>query len=98
MSLAWVVAGTLGQLIMGCLLFMLVVFSGAGIANAHALSKFQSVFLSLSIYLLPFSCLLSAGIVIYLYRSGAGAASYWWYTFPLLLAVVYLWFALKLAA
>lgn len=51
---------------------------------------------NLSIYLLPALCVSSAGIVIGLQWRGGGTASYGWYALPLVAAVFYVWFALRL--
>lgn len=66
MSLGWVITGTLGQLVLGVFLFMLVAFSGGGIANGNTVRKFQLGVLDFSMPVLPISCALSAGIVLYL--------------------------------
>lgn len=98
MSLRWVIAGTFGQLLLGYFLFMLVVFSSAGIANGNTLNKLQSDILNLSIFALPLSCAISAGIVLRLYNKGANSSSYWWYGLPLILAVLYILLALSLSS
>jgi hypothetical protein len=77
---------------------MLVVFSSAGIANGHVLTKLQSAILDLSLYALPLSCVLSAGLVLLLYWKGSGTGAYWWYVLPVVAAVAYLVFALVLNA
>lgn len=98
MSLGWVIAGTFGQLMLGCFLFMVVAFSGGGIANGNTLSKLQHGILDFSIFALPLSCALSAGIVLYLYNTGANSSSYWWYGLPLIVTALYIWFALTLSS
>lgn len=90
MSFTGVVLGTIGQLVLGYFLFMLVVFSGGGAANGATPGRWALGILNLSIYLLPGLCVLSAGIVIQLYRHGAGGGAYGWYALPLLATALYL--------
>ncbi|QEY15907.1 hypothetical protein D0C16_07945 [Cellvibrio sp. KY-GH-1] len=97
MSLTWVIIGSIAQLMLAFFLFMLVVFSAAGIANNNeALKPIHLTLLNLSIYLLPALCLISAGVVIYEYRNGGSAIAYWWYLLPVVAAVVYLVYAVNL--
>ena len=63
MSSGWLILGTIGQLLLAYFLFMVVVFSGAGIANGNNLGKLQLMLLNLSMYVLPAVCVLSAGMV-----------------------------------
>lgn len=96
MSFGWTLFGTITQLLLAYFLFMLVVFSAAGLANGSQLGKLQLGILNLSIYLLPLLCVLSAAIVVYLYRHGGSAASYEWYAMPLAATVLYLGYAIIL--
>jgi hypothetical protein len=96
MSLIGVVLGTLLQMMLAYFFFMLVVFSAAGVANGGGLSPFQMGVLDFSIYALPATCLVSAGIVFYLYMRGGGPSSYWWYAFPLAAMALYFVYALSL--
>lgn len=98
MSLGWVVAGTFGQGMLGMWMFMLVAFSGGGLANGDSLTKRQELFLNLAILALPASCAVSAVAVIYLYITDAGATAYWWYALPVALMVLYLAYALYLVS
>ena len=98
MSLLWVIFGTVVQLVLAMVFFMFVVFSSAGIANGHALTKLQNGILDFSLYALPLSCVLSAGLVLLLYWKGSGTGAYWWYVLPAVAAVAYLTFALVLNA
>lgn len=98
MSLLWVIFGTVVQLVLAMVFFMFVVFSSAGIANGHALTKLQSGILDFSLYALPLSCVVSAGLVFLLYWKGSGTGAYWWYVLPAVAAVAYLAFALVLNA
>ncbi|OOG51111.1 hypothetical protein [Rhodanobacter sp. C01] len=96
MSLTWTILGTISQLLLAYLLFMVVVFSATGIGNDDPLGKLQLNILNLSMYVLPALCAASAGIVVYLHRHGGSAASYWWYAMPLVATVLYLVYALML--
>jgi hypothetical protein len=96
MSLKGVILGTLLQMMLAYFFFMVVVFSAAGIANGGGLSRFQTAVLDMSIYALPATCLASAGIVFYLYKSGGGPSSYWWYAAPLAALALYLVYAISL--
>jgi hypothetical protein len=89
MSLGWVIAGTLGQAMLAFFLFMISVFAGGGMANGNSLSKSQILFLDISMLALPASCIVSAGVVIYLYNTGAGPLSYWWYGLPAVAVALY---------
>lgn len=93
MSLWGVILGTFGQGLLGYMLFMVVAFSPTGSDN---LTPGQLNLLDLSLYLLPGSCLVSALIVLYGYRVGAGARIYWWYALPLLLTLIYVIYVLHL--
>ena len=95
MSLTWVILGSLFQLGLAGFLFMLVVFSAGGIANSGTATRLQMGILTLSAYLLPFLCLLSAGLVIHSYRAGGDAQAYWWYAMPVAAAVGYVIYAVS---
>jgi uncharacterized BrkB/YihY/UPF0761 family membrane protein len=97
MSLGWVIAGTVGLLMLGSFLLLFTIFAGAGIANTKALSEWQSSIITFSIYALPSICFLSAGVVIYLYKNDAGSSSYWWYTVPAVAIALYAWFVSSLS-
>lgn len=98
MSLRSVVLGTLLQLMLAYFLFMVVVFSATGAGNAGSLSKGQVGILNFSIYALPATCLVSAGIVLYLYKNGGASSSYWWYGLPLAATVLYLVYVFSLSS
>lgn len=89
MSLVWVVIGTFTQLCFAFFLFMLAAFAGGGYANGNSLKPIQVAILDLSLYLLPALCVISAGVVIMLYRSDAGAVAYLWYLLPVIGTVIY---------
>lgn len=97
MTLGWTIFGTVAQLMLGFFLFMLVVFSASGIGNAGKLGRIELSILSLSMFALPATCAVSALAVLYLYWHGGGAASYWWYGFPLAVTALYLAYAICLS-
>lgn len=97
MSLGWVITGTIGELLLACMLFMIVGFSGASLDNQNNLSQFQSNIIDFAIYALPATCVLCACIVLYFYKNSAGASAYWWYGAPLVPATLYIIFAIKLS-
>lgn len=90
MTFGWTLLGTFGQLLLAYLLFMLVAFSGGGLANGQSLRPGQLKVLDLSIFALPGACGLSVLIVLCLQISGGGGWSYAWYALPLLATVLYL--------
>lgn len=89
MSIGWTLLGTLGQLILGYVLFMLVAFSGGGLVSNCRVRPAQIKILDWSLFALPGSCALSAVIVLCLHWSGGSARSYAWYALPLVAAVLY---------
>lgn len=89
-SFGWTVAGTVGQLMLGYFLFMLVVFSACGLGDGPRLGRLARAILDRSMYVVPGLCPLSAAIVIVLHRLGDGPASYLWYAMPLGGAALYL--------
>ncbi|MBZ0334597.1 hypothetical protein MARI_01730 [Marinobacter sp. JH2] len=90
MALGWVVAGTIGQFFLAYMMFMLVVFGFSAVGNTQRLSQFDSSVLDSAMYSVPASCIVSAVVVIVLYRMGAGKLAYLWYTTPLFLFSGYL--------
>lgn len=96
MSFTGVIIGTLVQLGLAGFLFMATIFTGAGIGNVNQLSDAQMSVLTLSIYVLPGSCVVSGIIVWWAYRNQSGAIAYWWYALPLLLAAAYFVYAMIL--
>ncbi len=89
MSFGWTLAGTILQLMLANFLFMLVAFSGGGLASGGSLGKRRLGVLNLSLFLLPGLCVLSACIVIFLHWRGGGAISYAWYALPLVATAFY---------
>lgn len=98
MSLFWVVVSVMAQLGLAMMLFLLVAFSGGGIANQDKVSKSVILALDVSLYVLPLLCFVSAGLIVYGYLSGASARTYWWHLLPLPAAVAYLAFAIALTS
>lgn len=90
MSWGWTLLGMFGQLLLAYLLFMLVAFSGGGLANGRSLRPRQLQVLNLSIFVLPSACLGSALIVLGLQVFGAGAGAYAWHALPMVATVLYL--------
>lgn len=82
--------GMSGQLLLAYLLFMLVAFSGGGLASGRSLRPRQLRLLNLSIFVLPGACLCSALVVPGLQLFGAGAGAYAWHALPLAATVLYL--------
>jgi hypothetical protein len=95
--MGWTLAGTLAQLMLAFFLFMMVVFSAAGIGNGVVLGKVQYAIFNLWLFALPALCVVSAGVVVYLHMHGAGASSYWWYAMPLAAAAMYFAYAVACA-
>ncbi|WEN15065.1 hypothetical protein PY254_17840 [Rhodanobacter sp. AS-Z3] len=89
MSIGWTLLGTFGQLVLAYLLFMLVAFSGGGLASNSRVSPAQMQLLDWSLFALPGSCALSAAIVSGLHWAGGSARCYGWYALPLAAAVPY---------
>jgi hypothetical protein len=97
MSFGWTLTGTILQLMLANFLFMLVAFSGGGLASGGSLGKRQLRILDLSLLLLPALCVLSACIVICLHWRGGGAMSYAWYALPLVATVFYVGYVTALS-
>jgi len=97
MTTGWTLAGTVAQLMLAVFLFMMVVFSAAGIGNGIALGKTQLAIFNLSMFVLPALCVVSAGVVVYPHLHGGGASSYWWYAMPLGAMAVYFAYAVACA-
>ena len=89
MSFGWTLAGTIMQLMLANFLFMLVAFSGGGLASGNSPGKRRIGILNLSLFLLPALCVSSACIVIWLHWRGGGAMSCAWYAMPLVATAFY---------
>lgn len=98
MSLAGIILGTILQLMLAYVMFMLVAFSpfGAGAGGGAKPSDLQMGIINFSLYALPATCLVSAGIMVYLYLHGSGPSSYWWHGLPLVAAALYVFYVLNL--
>ena len=90
MTLGWVIAGTIGQVLLAYMLFLLSVFGFSAVSNTHRTTRLDTAILDSALYAVPASCVLSAVIVIGLYRAGAGTSAYLWYAAPVLLFAGYL--------
>ena len=97
MSFFWMVVSVVAQLGLAMMLFLLVAFSGGGIANQDNVNKNVILVLDVSLYVLPLLCFISAGLMIHGYMSGASARTYWWHLLPLPTAIAYLVFAISLS-
>ena len=96
MSLGWVIAGSIVQLHLGCLLFMLVAFSASGIGGREGPGRAHAALLNLCMIALPASALIGAGMVVYEYVRHAGSEAYWWYALPVAVTGCYLGYAITL--
>ena len=98
MSFAGMVLGTILQLMLAFFLFMLVAVSAGGADAGAAPGKVQMGILNFSLYALPATCLVSAGIVLYLYLRGSGPSSYWWHGLPMVGTALYVVYVLNLGS
>ena len=89
MSIGWTVLGTIGQVMLANVLFMLVAFSAGGFVSGRQVGRLAMKILDLSLFVLPGSCALAALIVLYLHWQGGSGASYWWYALPLAATALY---------
>ncbi|HTN32429.1 MAG TPA: hypothetical protein VL091_00320 [Marinobacter sp.] len=90
MTLGWVVAGSIGQLLLAYMLFMLVAFGFSAVGASHRPTPFDSSVLNSALFSVPASCIVSAVVVIVLYRMAAGRLAYLWYLAPIFLFSGYL--------
>ncbi|MDP3699597.1 MAG: hypothetical protein Q8R72_01680 [Hylemonella sp.] len=97
MSFFWMVLSVVAQLGLAMMLFLLVAFSGGGIANQDKVSKGVLLVIDVSLYVLPLLCFISAGLMVHAYLSGASARGFWWHLLPLPAAIAYLVFAISLS-
>ncbi len=97
MSLFWLIVSVVAQLGLAMMLFLLVAFSGGGIANQEGVRRSVILVLDVALYVLPLLCLVSAGLMVHGYLSGASARTYGWHLLPVLPAVAYLVFAVSLS-
>ncbi|PCM44924.1 hypothetical protein [Marinobacter sp. ANT_B65] len=90
MTLGWVIAGSIGQVLLAYMLFLLVVFGFSAVDTSHRPASIDDSVLTSAIYSVPASCILSAVVVMGLYRMGAGKLAYLWYMAPIFLFCGYL--------
>jgi len=90
MTLGWVIAGSIGQVLLAYMLFMLVVFGFSAVGNNQRLTSFDESVLNSAFYSVPASCIFCAIVVIVLYRAGSGKLAYLWYLAPIFLFSGYL--------
>jgi len=90
MTLGWVIAGSIGQVLLAYMLFLLVVFGFSAVDTSHRPASIDDSVLTSAIYSVPASCILSAVVVMGLYRMDAGKLAYLWYTVPIFLFCGYL--------
>lgn len=90
MTLGWVVVGTIGQVLLAYMLFMLVVFGFSAVGNTHRPTPLDFSVLDSAMYSVPASCIVSAVVLIVLYRMGAGKFAYLWHLVPFILFSGYL--------
>ena len=83
MTLGWVITGTIGQFLLAYMLFLLSVFGFSAVCNTHPTRRVDVSVLNSALYVTPASCVLSAVVVMVLYRAGSGAMAYLWYAAPL---------------
>ena len=89
MNLWLTIIGTFLMLMLGCIAFMLVVFSGGGIANSPDRNKAVIAVCNASMFLLPGSCLVAIVAAWVAYAMGAGLHGYWTFALPLLCIIAY---------
>ena len=97
MSWGWTLLGTVGQMMLALVLFMLAAFSGGGLASGRALRRGQLRVLDGALFALPGVCGLSAIVVLFLQWAGGGAWAYAWHALPLAATVLYLAYVGRLA-
>lgn len=95
MTLGWVIAGTILMLALSSFLGLGAIFGGAGYVNSrdcsgYHFSRFENRLLTSAIFVLPLSCWLPAGLVIYQYAHDGSSRSYLWYLLPFITVLFYL--------
>lgn len=96
MSLTALIIGVFAQLFFAGLQGLIVVFSGAAIANNSELTPFQDRLLATLMLLLPGISLATAGLLVVGYLSSAPWLSNLWHLVPVVGFGLYLLFALCL--
>ncbi|MES2674006.1 MAG: hypothetical protein V4660_07170 [Pseudomonadota bacterium] len=95
MSLLGLVLSVIGLLMLALFQFMLVAFSGGGLANGNKLSSWTMSVLNISIYLLPALSVFTAAALIYFYVSDSAYLSLKWHFLPLSATVAYYIFVMN---
>lgn len=95
MSLLGLVLSVIGLLMLALFQFMLVAFSGGGLANGNKLSSWTMSVLNISIYLLPALSVITAAALIYFYISHSPYLSLKWHFLPLTTTVAYYVFVMN---
>ncbi len=85
----WVVLGTIIQLALSCVLFVLPI---SILIIDGGVSSLQETLINYFMFILPASCLISAGIVIYKYHDKGSRYCYLWYFLPIFLTFIFLVF------
>ncbi|OLU13700.1 MULTISPECIES: hypothetical protein [unclassified Pseudomonas] len=96
MSLTTLIIGVFAQLFFAGLQGLIVVFSGAAIANNSELTPFQDRLLATLMLLLPSISLATAGLLVVGYLSSAPWLSNLWHLVPVVGFGLYLLFVLCL--
>lgn len=96
MSLTALIIGVFAQLFFAGLQGLIVVFSGAAIANNSELTPFQDRLLATLMLLLPGISLATAGLLVVGYLSAASWLSNLWHLVPVVGFGLYLLFVLCL--
>lgn len=94
MSLTALITGVIAQLFFAGLQGLIVVFSGAAIANHSELTPFQDRLLSTLMLLLPAISVFTAGLLVVGYLSAAPWLSNLWHLLPMVGFGLYLLFVL----
>jgi hypothetical protein len=97
MTLLWTTLGSLAQLALAGILFVMSIFIGGSLANSNTLGPQASRIVDLALFVLPALCVLSGVIVLILHLRGGRAMGYCWYLLPVVAAIAYLIFAIRLA-
>ncbi|MFB4368674.1 MULTISPECIES: hypothetical protein [unclassified Pseudomonas] len=97
MSLAALIIGVIAQIFFAGLQGLIVVFSGAAIANHNELTPFQDRLLATLMLLLPGLSLATAALLVAGYLNSAPWLSNLWHLLPVVAFGLYLLFAFSLS-
>ena len=94
MTLGWVIAGTVGQLMLAYLGLIGAIFGGGAASQVRSgpLSEFENSVLTGAIYGLPALSVITAVLVIALYLADKGPWSFAWHLLPVVALVCYGWY------